>query len=40
MFNERRTEPSLDELFGDVAVRLLMRCDGVTESEFARCFVN
>jgi hypothetical protein len=33
MFKERRTEPSLDELFGDVAMRLLMRCDGVTESD-------
>ena len=25
-------EPSLDELFRDIAVRLLMRRDGVTES--------
>jgi hypothetical protein len=33
MFNERRTEPSLDELFGDIAMRLLMRCDCVTESD-------
>jgi hypothetical protein len=34
MFNERCcTEPSLDELFGDVAMRLLMRRDGVTESD-------
>ena len=37
MFNERCcTEPSLDELFGDVAVRLLMRRDGVTESDIRR----
>ena len=27
------TEPSLDELFGDAAIRLLMRRDGVTESD-------
>ena len=34
MFNEPCcTEPSLDELFGDVAMRLFMRRDGVTESE-------
>jgi hypothetical protein len=33
MFNERCTEPSLDELFGDFAMRLLMRRDGVTESD-------
>ena len=33
MFNERYTEPSLDELFGDSAMRLLMRRDGVTESD-------
>jgi hypothetical protein len=33
MFNERCTEPSLDELFGDPAMRLLMRRDGVTESD-------
>jgi hypothetical protein len=33
MFNERCTEPSLDELFGDSAMRLLMRRDGVTESD-------
>ena len=26
-------EPSLDELFGDDAIQLLMRRDGVTESE-------
>ena len=31
MFDERCAEPSLDELFGDVAMRLLMRRDGVTE---------
>jgi hypothetical protein len=33
MFKERCTEPSLDELFGDSAMRLLMRRDGVTESD-------
>jgi hypothetical protein len=33
MFNEHCTEPSLDELFGDSAMRLLMRRDGVTESD-------
>jgi hypothetical protein len=33
MCNEYCTEPSLDELFGDAAVRLLMRRDGVTESD-------
>ena len=33
MFNERCAEPSLDELFGDSAMRLLMRRDGVTESD-------
>ena len=33
MFNERCTEPSLDELFGDSAMRLLMRRDGVTEGD-------
>jgi hypothetical protein len=33
MFNGRCTEPSLDELFGDAAMRLLMRRDGVTESD-------
>ena len=32
MFNGRSTEPSLDELFGDIAMRLLMGRDGVTES--------
>jgi len=26
-------EPTLDELLGDVAMRLLMRCDGVTERD-------
>jgi hypothetical protein len=26
-------EPSLDELFRDIAVQLLMRCDGVMESD-------
>jgi hypothetical protein len=33
MFNWRCTEPSLDELFGDAAMRLLMQRDGVTESD-------
>ena len=33
MFNRRCIEPSLDELFGDAAMRLLMRRDGVTESD-------
>jgi hypothetical protein len=33
MWNTRGTEPSLDELFGDVAMQLLMRRDGVTESD-------
>ncbi len=33
MCNQRRTEPSLDELFGDFAMQLLMRRDGVTESD-------
>ena len=27
------TEPSLDELFGDSAMRILMRRDGVAESD-------
>jgi DNA-binding transcriptional ArsR family regulator len=29
----RRIEPSLDELFGDIAMQLLMRRDGVSESD-------
>jgi hypothetical protein len=33
MFNACGTDPSLDELFGDTAMRLLMRRDGVTESD-------
>jgi hypothetical protein len=33
MANRCRPEPSLDELFGDDALRLLMRRDGVTESD-------
>src|SRR5262249_44068693 len=33
MCNTRGTQPSLDELFGDVAMQLLMRRDGVTESD-------
>ena len=32
-FDVQCTEPSLDELFGDAAIRLLMRRDGVTESD-------
>ena len=31
--NERRAEPSLNELLGDFAMQLLMRRDGVTESD-------
>jgi quercetin dioxygenase-like cupin family protein len=33
MFNERCTDPSLDDLSGDVAMRLLVRHDGATESD-------
>jgi len=33
MFNRCCTDPSLDELFEDTAMRLLMRRDGVTESD-------
>ena len=33
MFTGCCTDPSLDELFGDTAMRLLMRRDGVTESD-------
>jgi hypothetical protein len=33
MCNRHRSEPSLDELFGDVAMQLLMRRDGVRESD-------
>jgi hypothetical protein len=33
MCNRRCTEPSLDELFRDIAVQLLMRRDGVRESD-------
>jgi hypothetical protein len=33
MWNRRGTEPSLDELFRDVAMQLLMRRDGVSESD-------
>jgi len=32
MCNGRSTEPSLDELFGDAAMRILLGRDGVTES--------
>ena len=30
MCNWHRVEPSLDELFGDIAMQLLMRRDGVS----------
>jgi hypothetical protein len=33
MCDGRCTEPSLDELFGDTATQLLMRRDGVRESD-------
>jgi hypothetical protein len=33
MCNTQCTEPSLDELFRDTAVQLLMQRDGVTESD-------
>jgi hypothetical protein len=33
LYYQRCTEPSLDELFEEFAVQLLMRRDGVTESE-------
>ena len=33
MFNGCCAEPSLEELFGDVAMQLLMRRDGVTEGD-------
>ena len=33
MRNALCTEPSLDELFRDIAMQLLMRRDGVRESE-------
>jgi hypothetical protein len=33
MCNQHCTEPSLDELFGDFPMQLLMRRDGVTESD-------
>jgi hypothetical protein len=33
MWNGRGTEPSLDELFRDVAMQLLMARDGVRESD-------
>jgi hypothetical protein len=33
MFNGCCAEPSLDELFEDAVMRLLMRRDGVTESD-------
>ena len=49
MCESRCTEPSLDELFSDTAVQLLMRRDGVKESDIralldqlkiARCAVS
>ena len=40
MCNRRCTEPSLDELFGDVAVQLLMRRDGVRESDIRALLVE
>jgi len=33
MWNRRGTDPSLDELFHDVTIQLLMRRDGVRESD-------
>ncbi len=33
MFNKCCTEPSLDDLFSDFAIQLLMRRDGVTEGD-------
>ena len=33
MFSHCCNEPSLDELFGDFAIQLLMRHDGVTEGD-------
>src|SRR5215510_8734751 len=33
MFNGCCAEPSLEELFGDVAMQLLMRRDGITEGD-------
>jgi hypothetical protein len=33
MCNERCTEPTLDELLGDPAMKLLMRSDDVTERD-------
>jgi hypothetical protein len=33
MFSECCTEPSLDELFGDFTMRILMRRDGATECD-------
>jgi hypothetical protein len=33
MSNARSTEPSLDELFQDASIQLLMRRDGVQESD-------
>jgi hypothetical protein len=40
MCNRRCTEPSLDELFGDVAMQLLMRRDGVRESDIRALLVE
>jgi hypothetical protein len=38
MFDGRCVEPSLDELLGDVTMRLLMRRDGVTEYDIRALF--
>jgi hypothetical protein len=38
MGKTRCAEPSLDELFRDIAVQLLMRRDGVTESDIRALF--
>jgi hypothetical protein len=38
MLDGRCAEPSLDELLGDVTMRLLMRRDGVTEYDIRALF--
>ena len=40
MWNRRGTDPSLDELFHDVTIQLLMRRDGVRKTMFERCWAN
>jgi hypothetical protein len=42
MFSHCCNEPSLDELFGDFAIQLLMRRDGLTEGDIREllCKVN